>query len=350
MASEVLSAPSPDAPAEMHVVWITAGLSCDGDTIAMTAATQPEHRGPGARRHPRRPGVVPAQPGAGLRDRRRVHRRPAAAAAGELGPFILVVEGSIPNERNKTARLLGRVRHRPGDRPADPRPATGSTASRRRPGRWWPPGPAPPTAASTPWPATRPAAWAWPTTSAGSGGRRRASPSSACPAARSSPTTSWRRCSTCCARPPGTAPMIPLDEALRPTLAVRPDRPRGLRPRRLLRAGRLRRRTTAPKCIVKLGCWGPVVQCNVGKRGWMNGIGGCPNVGGVCIGCTMPGFPDKFMPFMDEPPGANMSTSAVLHLRPDRPGAAPVHPGLDEPRAGVAQPRRRRRARRRTAG
>jgi hydrogenase small subunit len=26
----------------------------------------------------------------------------------------------------------------------------------------------------------------------------------------------------------------------------------------------------------------------------------------------MPGFPDKFMPFMDEPPGAKMSTSAVL--------------------------------------
>jgi hydrogenase small subunit len=26
----------------------------------------------------------------------------------------------------------------------------------------------------------------------------------------------------------------------------------------------------------------------------------------------MPGFPDKFMPFMEEPPGARMSTSAVL--------------------------------------
>ena len=55
---------------------------------------------------------------------------------------------------------------------------------------------------------------------------------------------------------------------------------------------------------MKLGCWGPVVNCNVPKRGWMAGIGGCPNVGGICIGCTMPGFPDKFMPFMDEPPGA----------------------------------------------
>ncbi|BCI89633.1 hypothetical protein NIIDMKKI_48390 [Mycobacterium kansasii] len=66
----------------------------------------------------------------------------------------------------------------------------------------------------------------------------------------------------------------------------------------------------SPKCIVKLGCWGPVVKCNVPKRGWINGVGGCPNVGGICIGCTMPGFPDKFMPFMDEPPGGKVSTTA----------------------------------------
>jgi hydrogenase small subunit len=42
----------------------------------------------------------------------------------------------------------------------------------------------------------------------------------------------------------------------------------------------------------------------------MDGIGGCPNVGGICIGCTMPGFPDKFMPFMDEPPGSKVSAAA----------------------------------------
>ena len=67
----------------------------------------------------------------------------------------------------------------------------------------------------------------------------------------------------------------------------------------------------SPKCIVKLGCSGPVVQCNVGKRDWMAGMGRCPNVGGICLGCTMPGFPDKFMPFMNEPPGAIISSSAV---------------------------------------
>ena len=70
----------------------------------------------------------------------------------------------------------------------------------------------------------------------------------------------------------------------------------------------------SPKCLVKLGCWGPVVKCNVPKRGWMGGVGGCPNVGGICIGCTMPGFPDKFMPFMDEPPGGKFSSTAVHRL------------------------------------
>src|SRR5437879_13011250 len=67
----------------------------------------------------------------------------------------------------------------------------------------------------------------------------------------------------------------------------------------------------SPKCQVKIGCWGPVVNCNVPKRGWMGGIGGCPNVGGICIGCTMPGFPDKFMPFMNQPPGSLLSTNAI---------------------------------------
>jgi hypothetical protein len=28
------------AVAEIHIVWITAGLGCDGDTVAITAATQ----------------------------------------------------------------------------------------------------------------------------------------------------------------------------------------------------------------------------------------------------------------------------------------------------------------------
>ena len=52
-----------------------------------------------------------------------------------------------------------------------------------------------------------------------------------------------------------------------------------------------------------------MVKCNVPLRGWENGIGGCPNVGGICMACTMPGFPDKYMPFMEEARNAKGSTN-----------------------------------------
>jgi hypothetical protein len=35
------SGPMPVEVSEIDVLWITAGLSCDGDTISVTAATQP---------------------------------------------------------------------------------------------------------------------------------------------------------------------------------------------------------------------------------------------------------------------------------------------------------------------
>lgn len=64
------------------------------------------------------------------------------------------------------------------------------------------------------------------------------------------------------------------------------------------------------ECLVELGCWGPVVQCNIAARGNINGHGGCMQLGGICIGCTMPGFPDKFSPFYAAPPGSLLSSSA----------------------------------------
>ncbi len=68
------------------------------------------------------------------------------------------------------------------------------------------------------------------------------------------------------------------------------------------------------ECLVDVGCWGPVVQCNITSRGAINHVGGCMNVGGACIGCTMPGFPDKFAPFYKAPPGSLVSgtTSRVV--------------------------------------
>ena len=89
------------------------------------------------------------------------------------------------------------------------------------------------------------------------------------------------------------APMIPLDDQLRPTWLFGKTVHEGCDRAAYYEQGDFANEYGSPKCLVKLGCWGPVVDCNVTKRGWMAGIGGCPNVGGICIGCTMPGFPDK---------------------------------------------------------
>jgi hydrogenase small subunit len=61
------------------------------------------------------------------------------------------------------------------------------------------------------------------------------------------------------------------------------------------------------ECLVEIGCWGPVVQCNIVERGAINQMGGCMVAGGACIGCTMPGFPDKYSPFYKAPPGSSIS-------------------------------------------
>jgi hydrogenase small subunit len=63
------------------------------------------------------------------------------------------------------------------------------------------------------------------------------------------------------------------------------------------------------QCLVEIGCWGPVVQCNIVERGAINHMGGCMVAGGPCIGCTMPGFPDKYSPFYKSPPGSFLSGS-----------------------------------------
>jgi hydrogenase small subunit len=62
------------------------------------------------------------------------------------------------------------------------------------------------------------------------------------------------------------------------------------------------------ECLVEIGCWGPVVNCNITSRGMIEHVGGCMNAGAPCVGCTMPGFPDKFSPRWKTPPGSLAST------------------------------------------
>ena len=108
----------------------------------------------------------------------------------------------------------------------------------------------------------------------------------------------------------GIAPMIPLDDKLRPKwLSARPSTRDAIAPAITSRA--IHQTTARRNASSNWAAGVPVVNCNVPKRGWMNGMGGCPNLGGICIGCTMPGFPDKFMPFMDEPPGARVLAGTI---------------------------------------
>ena len=72
------------------------------------------------------------------------------------------------------------------------------------------------------------------------------------------------------------APMIPLDDALRPTWLFGATVHEGCDRAGYYEQADFATEYGSPKCIVKLGCWGPVVKCNVPKRGWMNGVGRLP--------------------------------------------------------------------------
>src|ERR1700726_1083599 len=91
----------PLAIPEIDILWITAGLGCDGDTIAMTAATQPSIEDVVMGGVPGIPKVNFHNPVLAYEVGEDFMKFFYDAAAGELEPFILVIEGSIPNEKNK---------------------------------------------------------------------------------------------------------------------------------------------------------------------------------------------------------------------------------------------------------
>jgi len=87
---------------EIDVLWITAGLGCDGDTIAMTAATQPSLEDLMFGALPFVPKIKLHNPFLAYENGEEFMRVFHQAAEGKLTPFILVIEGSIPNEKNKS--------------------------------------------------------------------------------------------------------------------------------------------------------------------------------------------------------------------------------------------------------
>src|SRR5437879_10571252 len=88
----------------LHIVWRQGGLSCDGDSVALTAATQPSIEEIALGALPGLPKVAVHWP---LIDFECGPEQGAdnfiewfhKADRGELDPFVLVVEGSVANEK-----------------------------------------------------------------------------------------------------------------------------------------------------------------------------------------------------------------------------------------------------------
>ena len=108
----------------IHVLWINAGLSCDGDSVALTAATQPsiEEIALGAlARAPADRGALAADR-LRVRPERRRRRLPGVVLQGRPGRARAVRPGrrGIHPQRAAARRgLLVRVRQQPGHRAAD---------------------------------------------------------------------------------------------------------------------------------------------------------------------------------------------------------------------------------------
>jgi hydrogenase small subunit len=302
----------PPAVSELDVLWITAGLSCDGDSISITAATQPSLEDILLGALPGLPKVHLHHPVLSF-DTGEDFLVPfrAAAEGRHTRPFLLVIEGSIPNEKIKTEGYWAAF----GTDPETGQPVkTCDWIDQLAPKSWG--------VVAIGTCATYGGVHAMsgnPTGAIGLGDylgwdfRSAADVPIVCvPGCPVQPDNFMETLLYLLYQAAGLSPMIPLDAGHRPRWlfgqTVHESCDRG----GYYEQGDFAAEYGSRKCIVKLGCWGPVVLCNVGSRGWMNGIGGCPSAGGICIGCTMPGFPDKFMPFMDEPPGAKMSTAAVL--------------------------------------
>src|SRR4026209_223751 len=81
-----------------HVIWMTTGLSCDGDSVGMTSATNPSLEDIITGAIPGMPKVVGHNPVLAFEQGSDFMQAWWDAEAGKLDPFVLIVEGSLPNE------------------------------------------------------------------------------------------------------------------------------------------------------------------------------------------------------------------------------------------------------------
>ena len=300
----------------IHVYWL-AGMSCDGCTISVAGATNPGIEGLLTGTVPAMPKVILHHPVLSVEAGADFVKSFADAWEGKLGaPYVVVQEGSVADERIAArtggyfcAMGMEAIKDGEGSRPVP----TATWLQRLAPG-----------AAATIAIGTC-ATW---------GG---------VPAAEGNPTGAMsvmdflgKDYRSAFGLPviniPGCAPqgdnftetvfavllflqgLGPLptfDELGRPAWLFRDTVHQGCTRAGFYEEGVFAKHYGDPECLVEIGCWGPVVNCNIVQRGAINHMGGCMRAGGICIGCTMPGVPDKFSPFYKTPPGAIVSTFAA---------------------------------------
>ena len=315
-------APQPDP---VSVLWLTSGLGCDGDSIALTAATNPSIEDLLHGALPGMPPVILYNPVFAYETGEHFLAAFHEAAADRLGRFILVLEGSVPNEEiNGDGHWSGFGVDAGSGQPID----TCSWIDRLAPNAH--------------------AVLALGTCAAYGG----------IPAMRNNPTgamglrdylgTGWVsraglqvvNLPGCPVQPDnitetllclvlalvGMGPEPDLDEQGRPVRLFARTVHESCQLAGLAESGLFAETHGESRCLVKLGCKGPVAKCNVTVRGWVGGVGGCPNVGGICIACTMPGFPDKYMPF------AQPDVAARIYARTARLAHGPLVRYLREQR------------------
>ncbi len=310
---------------EVHVFWL-AGMSCDGCSIAVTGATAPSVEDLLAGTIPGMPKVVLHHPVLSISAGAEFVRPLRDAAEGKLGaPYVVVLEGSVPDDQALPEdqgyySAMGAGGFDPDSETDQPNRMTG-----------WLKRLAPGAAASIAIGTC--ATWGGVPAAAGNvtgsmslmdflGKDYRSAlgvPVVNVPGCSPIGDNFTETVAAVLMFLQGIGPLPELDELGRPAWQFEQTVHRHCPRAGYYEEGVFATQAGDNECLVEIGCWGPVVQCNITERGAINHMGGCMVAGGACIGCTMPGFPDKFSPFYKRPPGSRLSTTMAhtygTHIR-----------------------------------
>ncbi len=303
----------PDAITEIHAFWL-AGGSCDGCSVATVGATSPSAEALMTGTIPGLPRIILHHPVLSVEVGHHFMRDFELAASGQLNaPFVVIFEGSVPDERlaAETGGYWTGLGSRE-DENGDPQPI--ST-------REWMERMAPNAAAviavgtCATWGGI-PAAAGGPTHAVGLmdclGKDYRSAlglPVVNIPGCAPQGDNITETITAVLYYLHGIGPLPEFDELGRPAWLFQETVHRGCNRAGFYEEGIFTEEFGGKECLVEIGCWGPVVQCNITQRGAINHVGGCMNIGAPCIGCTMPGFPDSFVPFYSKAPGTVVSTT-----------------------------------------